>query len=35
MERIKQEFGLVTYREYHEEETRIQEEWRAAYPVSK
>lgn len=33
MQRIKERFGLMTYREYHEEATRIQKEWREKYPI--
>ncbi len=31
--RIEREFGLMSYRAYHEEATRIQAEWRAKYPT--
>ena len=30
--RIEREFGLMNYRDYHAEATRLQNEWRANYP---
>ena len=30
--RIEREFGLMNYRDYHAEATRLQNEWRAKYP---
>jgi beta-ureidopropionase len=32
MDRICKEFGLMNYKEYHEEATKLQNEWRARYP---
>lgn len=32
MERIQKEFSLMTYKDYHAEASRLQEEWRAKYP---
>lgn len=33
MQRICQEFGLMTYQDYHAEATQLQCEWREKYPV--
>lgn len=32
--RICQEFGIVSYKDYHAEATRVQAEWRARYPTA-
>lgn len=34
MERICREFGLMTYKDYHNEATRNQEVWREKYPLA-
>ncbi len=33
--RIEKEFGLMSYKAYHEEATRMQEEWRTSHPTTK
>ena len=33
MERIKKEFGLMNYRDYHAEATEKQNEWREKYSI--
>ena len=33
LDRIEREFGIMNYKDYHAEATRLQEEWREKYPL--